>query len=55
MSLTGVALPRSAADRRVLVFSKTAGYRHDSIPDGIADYPECDESRPRELVPRPAR
>jgi cytochrome c len=29
--------PQSAdAGRRVLVFSKTAGYRHDSIPDGIA-------------------
>jgi cytochrome c len=24
------------AERRVLVFSKTAGFRHDSIPDGIA-------------------
>ncbi|MET7904564.1 ThuA domain-containing protein [Streptomyces sp. NPDC005355] len=29
--------PRSSApDDRVLVFSKTAGFRHDSIPDGIA-------------------
>ena len=24
------------ADVRVLVFSRTAGFRHDSIPDGIA-------------------
>ena len=32
------AVPASAAPRarRVLVFSKTAGFRHDSIPDGIA-------------------
>ena len=29
-------LSREAADRRVLVFSKTAGFRHDSIADGIA-------------------
>ncbi len=28
--------PQPATDRRVLVFSKTAGFRHDSIPDGIA-------------------
>lgn len=26
----------STADTKVLVFSKTAGFRHDSIPDGIA-------------------
>jgi type 1 glutamine amidotransferase len=34
-----LAAPTGAApapDDRVLVFSKTAGYRHDSIPDGIA-------------------
>lgn len=30
------APPPPGADRRVLVFSKTAGFRHDSIPDGIA-------------------
>ena len=27
---------RSQEDRRVLVFSRTTGFRHDSIPDGIA-------------------
>ncbi len=32
-----LAAPDSAgADRRILVLSKTAGFRHDSIPDGIA-------------------
>ncbi|MGI5471753.1 ThuA domain-containing protein [Streptomyces sp. CA-132043] len=43
--LATMALPGAAAspqggsaadDARVLVFSKTAGFRHDSIPDGIA-------------------
>ncbi|GDY46453.1 hypothetical protein SANT12839_073350 [Streptomyces antimycoticus] len=41
--LAAVALPAASAtpspaaeDDRVLVFSKTAGFRHDSIPDGIA-------------------
>jgi cytochrome c len=28
--------PPPAVERRVLVFTKTAGFRHDSIPDGIA-------------------
>ncbi|WP_461020061.1 ThuA domain-containing protein [Streptomyces daliensis] len=28
--------PGKGAEERVLVFSKTAGFRHDSIPDGIA-------------------
>lgn len=32
----GAAVPEPRAAERVLVFSKTAGYRHDSIPDGIA-------------------
>jgi cytochrome c len=39
--LTGVPLPSAAADSSdprftVLVFSKTTGFRHDSIPQGIA-------------------
>lgn len=38
-ALTGVALPMQTASAHeaatVLVFSKTAGFRHDSIPDGI--------------------
>ncbi|MEU6386252.1 ThuA domain-containing protein [Streptomyces bauhiniae] len=33
--LTGPAAARPAETGRVLVFSKTAGFRHDSIPDGI--------------------
>src|SRR5690242_20942943 len=35
---TLAAVPASAADApyRVLVFSKTAGFRHSSIPNGIA-------------------
>lgn len=39
MALPGSAAPQRAADddsARILVFSKTAGFRHDSIPDGIA-------------------
>ncbi|WP_091620563.1 ThuA domain-containing protein [Amycolatopsis saalfeldensis] len=38
-ALTGIALPVEAEpeheEATVLVFSKTAGFRHDSIPDGI--------------------
>ncbi|WP_330269548.1 ThuA domain-containing protein [Streptomyces griseorubiginosus] len=30
------AASHSSDDRRVLVFSKTAGFRHDSIPEGVA-------------------
>lgn len=37
LSLAAVSTAtESAAARRVLVFSKTVGYRHDSIPNGIA-------------------
>jgi type 1 glutamine amidotransferase len=37
LSLTAVGAATAPADtRRVLVFSKTLGYRHDSIADGIA-------------------
>ncbi|MET7317339.1 ThuA domain-containing protein [Streptomyces thermodiastaticus] len=45
--LGGAALPASAhpADgKRVLVFSKTAGFRHDSIPDGIAAVKELGDA-----------
>ncbi|MFJ8673883.1 ThuA domain-containing protein [Streptomyces sp. NPDC093589] len=35
MALPGAAAPHRA-ENRVLVFSKTAGFRHDSLPDGIA-------------------
>lgn len=34
--VTGPAASRPADSARVLVFSKTAGFRHDSIPEGIA-------------------
>ncbi|MEU6241485.1 ThuA domain-containing protein [Streptomyces sp. NPDC047024] len=34
--VTGPAAARPTDSGRVLVFSKTAGFRHDSIPDGIA-------------------
>ncbi|MGV9428258.1 ThuA domain-containing protein [Streptomyces sp. NPDC003656] len=34
--VTGPAAARPVDSGRVLVFSKTAGFRHDSIPDGIA-------------------
>ncbi|MGC4998206.1 ThuA domain-containing protein [Streptomyces sp. DT195] len=34
--VTGPAAARPAESGRVLVFSKTAGFRHDSIPDGVA-------------------
>ncbi|MET7394323.1 ThuA domain-containing protein [Dactylosporangium sp. NPDC005572] len=37
LAATGInAVPAYAADFSVLVFSKTAGFRHDSIPAGIA-------------------
>ncbi|WP_084959382.1 ThuA domain-containing protein [Thermoactinospora rubra] len=35
LALGGLALPAQAAPFSVLVFSKTAGFRHDSIPAGI--------------------
>ncbi|MFD0136610.1 ThuA domain-containing protein [Streptomyces sp. NPDC127159] len=34
--VSGPAASHSADRKRVLVFSKTAGFRHDSIPDGVA-------------------
>jgi type 1 glutamine amidotransferase len=34
--LLAACIPAAAQDLRVLVFSKTAGFRHDSIPAGIA-------------------
>ncbi|MER6529488.1 ThuA domain-containing protein [Streptomyces sp. NPDC001508] len=34
--VAGPASSHPAQDKRVLVFSKTAGFRHDSIPEGIA-------------------
>jgi type 1 glutamine amidotransferase len=34
--VTGPAASHPAEAKRVLVFSKTAGFRHDSIPEGIA-------------------
>ncbi|MEU1597373.1 ThuA domain-containing protein [Streptomyces sp. NPDC005708] len=34
--VTAPAVSHDAAAERVLVFSKTAGFRHDSIPEGIA-------------------
>lgn len=34
--LSPVSQPGAAQQPRVLVFSRTAGFRHDSIPDGIA-------------------
>lgn len=36
LALLLAALPAAAQDFRVLVFSKTTGFRHDSIPAGIA-------------------
>ncbi|MFF0459319.1 ThuA domain-containing protein [Streptomyces mexicanus] len=45
--LGGAALPASshpAEAKRVLVFSKTAGFRHDSIPEGIAAVRELGDS-----------
>ncbi|MDQ1049889.1 ThuA domain-containing protein [Streptomyces sp. V4I2] len=38
------AASQPADDRRVLVFSKTAGFRHDSIPDGVAAVQQLGES-----------
>ena len=35
-NLSPVNQPDVAQQPRVLVFSRTAGFRHDSIPDGIA-------------------
>jgi type 1 glutamine amidotransferase len=34
----------AAADKRVLVFSKTAGFRHDSIPEGVATVKQLGET-----------
>ncbi|MFF9277216.1 ThuA domain-containing protein [Streptomyces griseosporeus] len=34
--VTGPAVSRPGDGRHVLVFSKTAGFRHDSIPEGVA-------------------
>ena len=34
--VSGPAASHPAEGKRVLVFSKTAGFRHDSIPDGVA-------------------
>ncbi|MEU1203382.1 ThuA domain-containing protein [Streptomyces sp. NPDC005813] len=34
--VSGPAASKGAEGKRVLVFSKTAGFRHDSIPEGIA-------------------
>ncbi|MGW2067711.1 ThuA domain-containing protein [Streptomyces sp. NPDC001953] len=34
--VSGPAASHSADGKRVLVFSKTAGFRHESIPDGVA-------------------
>lgn len=39
-----VAAPAAPQVRHVLVFSKTAGFRHDSIPDGIQALRELAES-----------
>jgi cytochrome c len=36
MNAPAVAAPAPAAGERVLLFTKTAGYRHDSIPAGVA-------------------
>ncbi|MEV7739929.1 ThuA domain-containing protein [Streptomyces sp. NPDC088921] len=38
------AASHSAETERVLVFSKTAGFRHDSIPDGVAAVKQLGES-----------
>ncbi|MGR6973839.1 ThuA domain-containing protein [Streptomyces cynarae] len=42
--VTQPATPYSADGTRVLVFSKTAGFRHDSIPDGIAAVKQLGET-----------
>ncbi|MGW7645652.1 ThuA domain-containing protein [Streptomyces bobili] len=36
VTLPAASHPTSPGEARVLVFSKTAGFRHDSIPDGVA-------------------
>ena len=38
------AASQPADDRRVLVFSKTAGFRHDSIPEGVATVRQLGET-----------
>ncbi|PAZ17447.1 glycosyl hydrolase [Streptomyces sp. SA15] len=38
------AASQPADDKRVLVFSKTAGFRHDSIPEGIATVKQLGET-----------
>ncbi|KOU78086.1 glycosyl hydrolase [Streptomyces sp. MMG1533] len=38
------AASHPADDKRVLVFSKTAGFRHDSIPDGVAAVEQLGET-----------
>ncbi|MFE9611014.1 ThuA domain-containing protein [Streptomyces sp. NPDC006012] len=43
-SVAGPASSHPAEGKRVLVFSKTAGFRHDSIPDGIATVKELGAS-----------
>ena len=40
LSVLGFAEPQ---DERILVFSKTAGFRHDSIGDGVAAFVELSE------------
>ncbi|MFF1307646.1 ThuA domain-containing protein [Streptomyces sp. NPDC058307] len=42
--VSGPAASHSADGERVLVFSKTAGFRHDSIPDGIAAVKQLGET-----------
>ncbi|MER5915076.1 ThuA domain-containing protein [Streptomyces sp. NPDC001982] len=42
--VTAPAVSDSADAERVLVFSKTAGFRHDSIPEGIATVKQLGES-----------
>ncbi|MGW1800873.1 ThuA domain-containing protein [Streptomyces sp. NPDC001984] len=42
--VTAPAVSDSADAKRVLVFSKTAGFRHDSIPEGIATVKQLGES-----------
>lgn len=42
--VTGPAAAKPTETGRVLVFSKTAGFRHDSIPDGIAAVQQLGET-----------
>lgn len=42
--VSGPAASHSADGKRVLVFSKTAGFRHDSIPDGVAAVQQLGET-----------